>query len=238
MKWLLSIFGVSAVAAVLALVGIGARDGRGRATAAVELDRSPQTVFPFLVQPPLRRQWLLGVEEITPVGDPTVRAGARARVVLDSPERMEVEEEVRVVEADKRLLLQRVCSRPQFSQRLEYVLKDLGGGRTLLTAAVHTIYQGPLFNLLEPLLTRAAQAQLNVEIDQLRASASSARPVVIASPPPPTPSAPPPAPAPTPEPAPEAAPPVEPPAAEAPAPAPEPIKEPPPSPSSDPSTPP
>lgn len=234
MKWLLSILGVSAVAAVLALVLIGARDGRGHATAAVELDHPPPAIFPLLVQPQLRKQWLLGVEEITPVGDPTLRTGARARVVLDSPERMEVEEEIRVVEADKRLLLQRVCSHPPFNQRLEYVLKDLGGGRTLLTAAVHTIYQGPIFNLLEPLLTRAAQAQLNLEIEQLRAAAGSAHPVAGGLPVVSTPVAA--APAPPSPPPPEPKPPPPEPPAETPAPAvPEPPKEQVP-PSSDPST--
>src|SRR3954467_13809285 len=175
MKWLLSILGVSAVAAVLALVGIGARDGRGLVTGAVELEHPPSAVFPLLVQPGLRKQWQLGVEEISPVGDPTLRSGARARVVVDAPERMEVEEEIRVVEVDRRLLLQRVCSHPPFSQRLEYVLKDLGGGRTLVTVAVHTIYQGLAFNLLEPLLTRAAQAQMDLEIEQLRTAVDSAR---------------------------------------------------------------
>jgi len=237
MKWLLSILGVSAVAAVLALVAVGARDGRGHATAAVELDHPPSAVFPLLVQPTLRKQWLLGVEEITPVGDPTLRPGARSRVVLDAPERMEVEEEVRVVEADKRVLLQRVCSHPPFSQRLEYVLKDLGNGRTLLTAAVHTIYQGPIFNLLEPLLTRAAQAQLNLEIEQLRATAKSARPPavalpVVSTPPPPPPVAPGPPSLPPAEvkPPPSAAPPPEPEHPEAP------TEEAPPPPSPDPST--
>ena len=143
MKWLLSILGASAVAGVLALVAVGARDGRGHATAAVELDHPPSAVFPLLVQPPLRKQWLLGVEEISPVGDPTLRSGARARVVLDTPERMEVEEEIRVVEADKRVLLQRVCSHPPFSQRLEYVLKDLGGGRTLLHSSGAVLVSSP-----------------------------------------------------------------------------------------------
>ena len=225
MKWLLSILGVSAVAAVLALVAVGARDGRGHATAAVELDQPASAIFPLLVQPPLRKQWLLGVEEFTPVGDPTLRTGARSRVVLDSPERMEVEEEVRVVEADKRVLLQRVCSHPPFSQRLEYVLKDMGNGRTLLTAAVHTIYQGPIFNLLEPLLTRAAQAQLDLEIEQLRAAAKSAHPLVGALPVVSTPAAPPPpvAPPPTPPPAEvKPPPPAAPPPTETPAPPPEP----------------
>ncbi|HEY8207298.1 MAG TPA: SRPBCC family protein [Myxococcaceae bacterium] len=178
MKWLLAIFGASAVAGVLALVAIGARDGRGRVTGAVELNHPPSEVFPLLVQPALRKQWQLGVEEISPVGDPTLRSGARARVVLDAPQRMDVEEEIRVVEVDRRLLLQRVSSHPPFSQRLEYVLKDLGGGRTLVTMAMHTIYQGPAFNLLEPLITRAAQARLDQEIEQLRAAADSARPAV------------------------------------------------------------
>lgn len=237
MKWLLSILGVSAVAAVVALVAAGARDGRGRVTGAVELDRPPAAVFPFLVQPALRKQWLLGVEEISPVGDPTLRSGARARVVLDVPERMEVEEEIRVVELDRRLLFQRVSSHPPFSQRLEYVLKDLGGGRTLVTAAVHTIYQGPWFNLLEPLLTRAAQAQMDLEIEQLRTAASSARPLVGALPVVSTPTvatAAPPAPAPTPAPT-TTTPPAEP---ATPAPPPEPPPEAAPPPASPPAEPP
>ena len=188
MKWLLSILGVSAVGAVLALVGLGARDGRGRATAAVELQHPPSAVFPLLVQPPLRKQWQLGVVDISPTGDPTLRSGARSRVTLEAPERMEVEEEIRVVETDKRVLLQRSSSHPPFNQRLEYVLKDLGGGRTLLTVAVHTIYQGLAFNLAEPLLTRAAQSQLDLEIEQLRSAADSSQPVagslpVVSTPP-------------------------------------------------------
>ncbi|HVE81324.1 MAG TPA: TonB family protein, partial [Myxococcales bacterium] len=202
MKWLLSILGVSAVGAVLVLLGMGLRDGRGRTTGAVELQRPPAAVFPFLVQPPLRKQWLLEVEEISPQGDPTLRAGARARVVMDAPERMEVEEEIRLVEADKRLLLQRSSSHPPFSQRLEYVLKDLGGGRTLLTVAIHTSYQGPVLNLLEPLLTRDAQAQLDQEIAQLRSAAESGAPPVAALPvvsAPPTPAVAPPPPPPAPK---------------------------------------
>ncbi|HZN92747.1 MAG TPA: SRPBCC family protein [Myxococcales bacterium] len=178
MKWLLSILGVSVVGAVLALVGLGARDGRGRATAAVELQHPPSSVFPLLVQPPLRKQWQLGVVDISPTGDPTLRSGARSRVTLEAPERMEVEEEIRVVETDRRVLLQRSSSHPPFNQRLEYVLKDLGGGRTLLTVAVHTIYQGLAFNLAEPLLTRAAQSQLDLEIEQLRSTADSPQPQV------------------------------------------------------------
>jgi len=174
MKWVMATLAVVVVAVALTLLGLGARDGRGLTTAAVEIGRPPAQVFPFLVQPPLRKQWLLAVEEISPSGDPTLRAGARSRVVLDVPERMEVEEEIRVLEAERRLLLQRLCSHPPFSQRLEYVLRDLGAGRTLVTAAIHTAYEGLLFNLGEPLLTRAAQSQLDQEMAQLRAAVESA----------------------------------------------------------------
>ena len=217
MKWLLSILAVSAVVVGLGLVALGAREGRGRVTGAVELEHPPSAVFPFLVQPGLRKQWMLGVEDIAPVGDPTLRGGARSRVVLESPERMETVEEILVVEQDKRVLLQRVCSHPPFQQRLEYALKDLGGGRTLVTAAIHTGYQGLVFNLLEPLLTRAAQSRMDLEIEQLRTATDNARPAVgalpvvstpvAAAPPTPTPPAPTPTPAPTPPP--PAAPPVE-----------------------------
>ena len=182
MKWLLSILAGTVVAGTLLLIGLSARDGRGRVTGAVELTHPPSAVFPLLVQPELRKQWLLGVESISAVGDSTLRSGARARVVLDVPERMDVEEELRVVETDKRILFQRSSSHPPFNQRTEYVLKDLGGGRTLVTIAVHTIYQGVLMNLVEPLLTRAAQTRMDAEIDQLRAAADATRPPVVALP--------------------------------------------------------
>lgn len=225
MKWLMAVVTAGVVAAVLTLMGLGVRDGRGRVTAAIEIGRPPAVVFPLLVQPPLRKQWLLAVQEITPVGDPTLRSGARSRVVLVAPEQMEVDEEIRVVETDRRLLLQRSSSHPQFTQRLEYVLKDLGAGRTLLTAAIHTTYYGALSNLFEPLFTRAAQSRLDQELAQLRTASESAGSTPTASalpvvstptvpvsatapaapeapapvePPPPAPSEPP-APAPTPE---------------------------------------
>jgi len=175
MKWLLSIVGVGLVVAVLGLLGLGARDGRGRVTGAVELDHPAAAVFPLLVQPALRKQWLLGVQEISPVGDPTLRSGAHSRVTLSVPEEVEVDEEIRVVETDKRVLLNRTSSHPRFDQRLEYVLKDLGNGRTLVTTAVFTTYHGAVMNLLEPLLTRAAQTRMDQEIDQLRTAVGSAQ---------------------------------------------------------------
>jgi uncharacterized protein YndB with AHSA1/START domain len=224
MKWLLgAVLGVL-TAGLVALLGVGARDGRGRVTAAVEIDRPPSAVFPFLVQPELRKLWSLGLVEAKLSGSSTdLRAGAKSRVVIEAAERLEVDEEIRVLDADRRLLLQRTSSHPPFSQRLEYILKEVGG-RTLLTSAVHTTHDGLLLNLFEPLVTRAAQGRLEQELLALRTSAEAPPPAqpasaalkVVSSPAPSEPE--------TAPPAPEPAPPVDQPSADAPPP-PEPAPE-------------
>lgn len=176
MKWLLGMVGSLLAVVAVALLGLGARDGRGRVTAAIEIDKPPSAVFPFLVQPELRRLWSLGLVEAKLMGSSTdLRAGTKSRVVIEEAERLEVEEEIRVLDADRRLLLQRTSSHPPFTQRLEYTLKEVTG-RTLLTSAVHTSYSSLLLNIMEPVVTRVAQGRLEAELLALRTSAEAPPP--------------------------------------------------------------
>lgn len=74
-------------AVVVAVIGVGAVAILGNKKNAFEtqllIERPIDTVFPYLYQPDLRRQWQAAVIEITPLGNTGELAGARYQEIID-----------------------------------------------------------------------------------------------------------------------------------------------------------
>jgi uncharacterized protein YndB with AHSA1/START domain len=156
--------------AVVALLVAGQRPGAGRNTERVAIAKPPNEVFRHLEEEDLLKKWtrLAELKRLTEGG---LRRGTRWRMAAEARgQRTQVEGEVTAVETGRYLavLLKSLPGAPiGFTQAVEYRLEGRDGG-TRLTMTADTQYEGFLPRLLEPLITRAAQTQMEQNLERLR----------------------------------------------------------------------
>jgi uncharacterized protein YndB with AHSA1/START domain len=133
---------------------------------AVEIDASPEAVFPYLADGERRLRWmgaLLETEQLTE-GPPAV--GSRWRDVFENlSQRVELEAEVAVYEPPRRLLVK--LSSRQVDATSEQLL-EANGGRTRLTAVIETEYKTVTARLASGLVAHVAQRQLEEDLATLK----------------------------------------------------------------------
>jgi uncharacterized protein YndB with AHSA1/START domain len=174
MKWvrriLLVIVGLPVVV-VLALAALGQRPNAGRNVERIAIARPPAQVFRHLVDDARIAQWT-GMAEVSRLTEGPARAGSRWQLVREARgQRTVMNVEATAVEPDRRLVtMLRTApgSKVGFSQIAEYRLEEKGGD-TRLTVTIDSRYDGVILRLLEPLISRAAQKQLEQILDRLRA---------------------------------------------------------------------
>ena len=173
MKWLLRILAVLIAVPLLAVIVLllaGQRDGAGRNVERLAIARPPAQVYRHLVEVALLRQWT-GLAEIEFLTEGELRSGSRMRLVSEARgQKTTMEAEVTGAEKDRllTLALKSAAGSPVgFSQRIEYRLEERLGD-TRLAATTDTRYEGAVARLLEPLITRAAQTQLEATLGRLR----------------------------------------------------------------------
>jgi uncharacterized protein YndB with AHSA1/START domain len=167
------------VLAVIGLLGAGQRDGAGRNVEGVTIARPPAQVFRHLAEAERLKKWA-GLVAIEGLGDGSLRPGERFHAIaLVRAQRIVIDGEVTASEPDRYLALT-LRSAPDsalgFSRQVQNRLENRGD-RTRLTVTLDTHYYGLVAKLLEPLITRAAQRQLEANLDRLRreVEADSAR---------------------------------------------------------------
>jgi uncharacterized protein YndB with AHSA1/START domain len=176
MKWLTRILLALVVVLLLGVLGLflaGRREGAGTHQASVEIARPPEQVWRYLSDPTLTRKWMSGILEVTPLTEGGFRVGARERMVVavDEDETMVVEDELTRIEAPHRLELTLKAapgSDVSFVEYVTYVLEAQGGG-TKLTFTGRSEYSG-IVSLFEPIITPAAKAKLDKELQALKAA--------------------------------------------------------------------
>ena len=173
MRWLRRVLAALIALPLLALIGLllaGQREGAGRNTERLAIARPATQVYRHLVSPDLLRKWT-GLAEIEILGSAEVRPGSRLRLVSEARgQRTTMEAEVTAAEPG-RLLTLVVRTAPgspvTFSQRWEYRLSEPSGD-TRLAVTSDTRYESAVARLLEPLITRTAQTQLEATLERLR----------------------------------------------------------------------
>ncbi len=178
MKWVRRILAALVALPVLAVVGLllaGQREGAGRNTDRVAIARPPSEVYRHLVDPDLLRRWT-GLAEVEVVGGAPVATGARLRLVSEARgERTPMDAEVMAAEPG-RLLTLALRTAPgaavAFTQRVEYRLEEKSGD-TRLSVTSDTHYGSAVARLLEPVITRAVQKQLEATLEKLRLDVES-----------------------------------------------------------------
>jgi uncharacterized protein YndB with AHSA1/START domain len=173
MKWVRRILVALVALPLLAVVGLllaGQREGAGRNTERLAIARPPAEVYRHLVSPDLLRRWT-GLAEVEVLGAAKVESGSRLRLVSEvRGQRTSMEAEVLAAEPARRLTLavRTAAGAPVgFTQRVEYRLEERGGD-TRLSVTSDTRYENAVARLLEPVITRAVQKQLEATLERLR----------------------------------------------------------------------
>jgi uncharacterized protein YndB with AHSA1/START domain len=173
MRWVRRILAVLIalpVLAVIALLLAGQREAAGRNVERLAIARPPSQVYRHLVDVKLLRKWT-GLAAIEPLTEGELGPGSRMRLVSESRgQRTIMEAQVAGAERSRLLVLvvtTATGSPVGFSQRVEYRLEERAGD-TRLAVTSDTRYEGAVARLLEPLITRAAQRQLEATLERLR----------------------------------------------------------------------
>ena len=175
-KWLVRIgcaIGALLIVAVFVLLALGGGREVARCDKTVTLPRPAAVVFPWLVEPSLRKRWQGGLTESVPLGGDGddggegARVGARSRevVVLDG-ERFEMQATLTALEPPRRLGVH--LESPLFTDELEVTLEDAGEGASRLSYRSAARYRSLLVRLLSPLITQKAEAKLGADLERLR----------------------------------------------------------------------
>lgn len=174
MRWLLRIAG--AVAAVVAVIVIalalaGNREGAGKKSATVEINRPAAQVFRHITQDKFVKRWVGGLVEMTPVSEAGLRVRDRLTVAFDDGgRRTEMQVIITAIEPNRRLTFtvnSWGAPSASFREKCEYVLTKTNG-YTRLSFSGEMEYFGPLTRLLEPLKTFAAQKKLETDLARLK----------------------------------------------------------------------
>jgi len=172
MKWVIRIVGgflavILLAVAVLAIVGH--RAGAGRIHASAELNGSPDQVWPWLNEGERLKQWVSWLVEVRGWGQGGVGA-KRIWVMKDENNGgalMEIEGMCSEYAPPSRLTVQ-LKSSDAFDGQQAYRLTDLGGGRTRLEVDSSFHFTSPFAQLMEPLITPAAEKKMVSDMARLK----------------------------------------------------------------------
>ena len=173
MRWVRRILTALIALPLLALIALllaGQRETAGRNVERLAIARPPAQVYRHLVDEELLRKWT-GLVQIERLTKGEFAPGSRMRLVSEARgQRTTMEAEVTGSEQNRLIVLavRTAAGSPVgFSQRVEYRLEERSGD-TRLAVTTDTRYEGAVARLLEPLITRAAQGQLEASLDRLR----------------------------------------------------------------------
>lgn len=158
-------------AAIVLLWLLGGRTFQHRAEVLVAVP--PDQVFSYLTDPGLLRQWIGGLVESVPMGDATLRVGAKAReVVEEKGRRFEMQSEVLRLEPNQML---EVSLQNDFARIISRYQLQPENGQTRLTHTMQSNYQGLLARLFGPFMSLAVQSKLDRDFQQLKQLAEKNR---------------------------------------------------------------
>ena len=172
---------------VLLMLGLGLlvlgmarfRPGAGDVSSSIGIAAPPDAVFATLADMDGAPAWIPGLKPVEKLTTGPMAVGSRYRLtVVSGAETTVMEMQVTVLEPPRRLrfiLNGQGDPAMQFTELATYDLAPDATG-TLLTLGAHTDYQALLTQLLEPLITAAAQMQLGKTLANLKRTVELAHP--------------------------------------------------------------
>ena len=132
-----------------------------RNSASIEIARPPEDVFPWLVEPEKRLEWVQGLESSEPAGD-----GRYREVFADHGLRTHVEVEVRKLEPPSAVDIHIVCAKQFEAEGRTRVTRTDEGSR--VESTLETSYKSFLARAAAPVVTRHAQQSLERSLQRLK----------------------------------------------------------------------
>jgi uncharacterized protein YndB with AHSA1/START domain len=180
MRWIAIVF-VSLLGLIVLAAGtlfaMGFRSTAGRLAATIDIDRSPEQVFPWLEEPDLLTQWVGWLVEVREETPGERGPGARRTWLMDDPnrkQRIDVRGETVAREAGRALVVKSGME-GGFDGEATYRLTDRGDGHTRLSSEGHFKLTHWFARLMEPVVTSQAQKKLTGDLARLKQRVEAAR---------------------------------------------------------------
>ena len=180
MKWVWRILGGIAALVVLCVAGLwlyGLRPSHGRNSTSIEINRPAAEVWRYITTDELTKKWVGGLEEIRHTTPGVTGAGEKLYLVESyEGERFPMEMSIERVSAPRELTFLIISvgdPSNSFTERGGYVLEERDG-RTRVTLSAQTDYRGVLPRLMEPIITKQADAKLADDLARLKSLVEAA----------------------------------------------------------------
>ena len=180
MIWLLRIGGIFVALLVIAvgvLFALGHRASAGQIHVSAEINASPEQLWPWLIESDKVKQWVSWLAEVRH-DRPAAGVGTRQIWVMHDANNggkpMEIEGIYTEYLPPTRLTVQ-VSSAGSFDGQQTYRVQNLGPGRTRLDIDGRYHYSQWFAELLEPLITPAAEQKLVGDVARLKSLVESAK---------------------------------------------------------------
>jgi uncharacterized protein YndB with AHSA1/START domain len=176
MKWVFRIVGglVTLLAiATLVLLALGQRNGAGDIRVSMDINASPERIWPWLDDGEHAKQWVTWLVEVR--SDPAAKqkpVGAKEVWVMrdenNGGQKMEITGICTEYTPYSRLSVH-LSTPGEFEGDQTYQLTDLGGGRTRLDSTSHFRYAVWFGRLMEPVITPSAQKKMAEDLARMKA---------------------------------------------------------------------
>ena len=174
MKWLLRIAGGFASLVVIAaavLLALGHRANAGQVHVSTEINASPEQLSPWLADTAKVTRWITWLVAIRQ-DQPSTRVGTKQVWIMrdenNGGQLMEMEGTFTEYQPPLRESV-RISSAGMFDGQQTYTIENLGAGRTRLTIDGTYRYAQWFAELMEPLITPAAEKKLRGDVARLKA---------------------------------------------------------------------
>jgi uncharacterized protein YndB with AHSA1/START domain len=174
MKWVKKIAKALALLVVIVVLGLylyGFRPGGGQNSATVEIHRPAAQVWRYLSDDDLVMKWVSGLKEIRHKNPGVAGTGARFEMTVEMDgQRTDMVMEITAFDAPKHIGFRLNSAEgvsPAFTETGEYVLTE-ANGTTQLTLSGSSKYFPFWVQLMEPMITPAAQKKLEGDLARLK----------------------------------------------------------------------
>lgn len=180
MKW--AIRGLAAVGGLLVLLVAGLwaasmREGAGRMSSSVVIDRQASVIWPYLTEPEKLKSWVGWLVEVKEPEGPLRGVGGRQIWVMEDRNNgnqlMNIEGRIKVFEPQRELVVSTEAMEG-FTGIHTYRLEEAGAGKTRLVVEADYKFAHWFARLLSVLIMSSAGEKLNQDLLRLKAKAEAA----------------------------------------------------------------
>ena len=172
LKWVGIVLASLIVLPVLTLIVMGHRANAGKTHASTEIAATPEQLFVWLDEGARLKQWVSWLVEVREP-DPQQHTIGSSRTWVMKDENnggmlMTLAGRLTEYEPPRRMVISIDSTLYQFEGRESYTLTALGNGRTRLDADGEYTYHQWLANLMEPLISPAAEKKMKADLAHLK----------------------------------------------------------------------